>query len=95
MNRSQAIATLKSNGFNATERRWALGDTIRVTAVPIQHGKISAFAVMMYLVPTSGEGWCAHNPMPREAEERHFRTLEEAVSEITSMMLDAIAKISN
>jgi hypothetical protein len=79
--RAEAVAFLRSAGFEASERDWALGETISVAADPEPSGpgEIVVYRRVIYIVPR-GENWTvmamiATSLTPREIPAE---TLDEA-----------------
>jgi hypothetical protein len=77
--RAEAVAFLRSAGFNAAERDWALGETIVVPADPqsSSSGDIVAYRRVIYIVPRA-QGWTVSEISACPVRETVVETLDEA-----------------
>ncbi len=84
MDRDQAVKFLRYAGLHASKRDWALGDTVMAAAGREEHGGITGFRDIVYIVPKNGR-WEIEDLQPG-TENRPFETLEMAAREVERIL---------
>jgi hypothetical protein len=73
------VELFRAQGFPATRRVWALGDTVAIPVGPEEsHGGVVAYRFVAWLAPRGAEGWDFVHPLFAHERRLPFDTLERA-----------------